>query len=355
MKLVAEGGLWTTGPQVTAPPAVAVLEIAGAVLEWPVDDPAGTAKITFTDIAAADWLWRVAGERGHVAVVEAVHGRTADTQTSIDIADLELSHQALAPLRRLAIGHWLRRWWPASVRDGIVDLDIAVLDAELAVLTAAAQDYFAEDTFDSDIDGLLRPHRDALARHLRAGDPRVTVLVESCLELAEWSDVTVEAIGERRRDDYALAAGDSGSRHSGAIASGSASVSWSAVPPGVFDAAEDTVTWSAAADRSGVVTAAISVGISMSAAGVPVSLRSDELRADGVLDARGRAELALPVAESVAWNRDWSTTEISVGGPVDPGESREVRDRIRAFARSRLAVPAPDAFLAEILAAEADY
>ncbi|MGK2854827.1 MAG: hypothetical protein ACSLE3_12130 [Microbacteriaceae bacterium] len=355
MKLVAEAGLWTTGPQVSAPPAVAVLEVSGAVLEWPVDGPAGTAKLTFTDVAAADWLWRVAGERGHVAVVEAVRGKSAEPQASIDIADLELSAQALAPLRRLAVGHWLRRWWPASIRDGIADLDIAVLDAELAVLTAAAQDYFAEDTLDSDIDGLLRPHREALAAHLRDGDPRVAVLVEQCLELADWSDLAVEAIGERRRDDYALAAGDSGPGRSGAIASGSASVSWSAVPPGVFDAAEDTVTWSAAADGAGAVTAQISIEIGLSAAGVPVSLRSGELRADGVLDARGRAALVLPVAESVAWNRDWSATEISIGGPADPGESRVVRDRIRVYARSRLTAPAADAFLAEILAAEADY
>lgn len=355
MRLVAEAGLWTIGPQVWAPPAVAVLEVAGAVLEWPVDDPAETAKVTFTDIAAADWLWRVAGERGHVAVVQAVAGRAADPQDSIDIADLELSAQALAPLRRLAVGHWLRRWWPASIRDGIVDLDSSVLDAELAMLTAAAQDYFVEDTLDSDIESLLRRHRDALAQHLRDGDPRVAVLVETCLELAEWSGLAVEATGERRRDDYALAAGDSGPGRSGAIASGRASVSWSAVPPGIFDAAEGTVTWSAAADASGAVMAEISVEINSSPAGLPVSLRSGELHADGVLDARGRAALALPVPESVAWNRDWSATEVSVGGPVDPGESRAIRDRIRAFARSRLAVPATDAFLAEILAAEADY
>ena len=36
------------------------------------------------------------------------------------------------PLRRLALGHWLRRWWPASHRDGIAALDGALLDAEIA-------------------------------------------------------------------------------------------------------------------------------------------------------------------------------------------------------------------------------
>jgi len=36
-------------------------------------------------------------------------------------------------------------------------------------------------------------------------------------------------------------------------------------------------------------------------------------------------------------------------------ESTQTRDRVRAFARDRLAVPEADAFLAEILAAESDY
>ncbi|MGH3582727.1 MAG: hypothetical protein ACRDUB_14160, partial [Mycobacterium sp.] len=84
-----------------------------------------------------------------------------------------------------------------------------------------------------------------------------------------------------------------------------------------------------------------------------VAVRFDGI--DGVLDARGRASLVLPMAESAAWNRDWSAPEIAVAGRPDPGETREVRDRIRAFARARLSAPGADAFLAEILAAEADY
>lgn len=361
MKLVAEAGLWTTGAPVSAPPAVAVLEVAGAVLEWPVDDPERPAKLTFTDVAAADWLWRVAGERGHVAVVQAVHGRSPDPQVSVDIAGHELSLDGLAPLRRLAIGHWLRRWWPASVRDGIAELDAALLDAEIAVLTAGAEEFFAEDTFDSEIAGLLEPHRTALAAHLREGDPRVAELIETCAELADWVDVAVQppavvqppAAGSR--DDYALAAGDSASRGTAAIATGSGSVAWSAVPPGIFDAAEDTVTWSIIPVAGGGAAADISVAVTAPAAGVSIGLRAGDLSAVGLLDARGRATLTLPVSESVAWNHDWSQTQISVGGPGDPGESRAVRDRIRGLVRSRLAVPASDAFLAEILAAEADY
>lgn len=356
MKLIAESGLWTVGAQVAAPPAVAVLEVAGAVLAWTVDDPGAAAQLTFTDVAAADWLWRVTGERGHVAVIEALRDRAADPQASVDIPDLELSRQVLAPLRRLALGHWLRRWWPASVRDGIADLDIAVLDAELAVLTGAAQEFFGVDTLDSDIEALLRPHRDALFAHLRDGDPRVAALVESCLELLDWSESTEhEAVSpDRRRDDYALAAGGQTS-HTDAIGAGSASISWSAVPPAVFDAAEDTVNWSVRGDGSGGAVAEVRALLSASAAGVPVQLRSGDVTATGALDDRGIATLTLPISESAAWNHDWTFTTVTVGRVASAGEDRSTRDRLRAFVRSRLAVPAADAFLAEILAAESDY
>lgn len=357
MRLVAEAGLWTTGAQVAAAPAVAVLEVAGAVLAWTVDDPAATAQLTFTDVAAADWLWRVAGEAGHVAVVEAVHSRAAESQADVDIADLELSEAVLAPLRRLALGHWLRRWWPASVRDSIAELDMAVLDAELAVLTAAAQEFFIEDTLDSDIEALLRPHREILSAYLRDGDPRVSVLVESCLELADWSE-TGELVGvpaDRRKDDYALAAAGPTVSQSDTIGAGTASISWSAVPAGIFDAAEDTVAWSVRGDGSGGALAEVRAVVSASSAGVPVRLHSGDVLATGVLDGRGTATLTLPISETTAWNHDWTSTTVDIGHVGSGGEDRATRDRLRAFARSRLAVLAADAFLAEILAAESDY
>lgn len=355
MNLVADGGLWTLGAPVSAPPAAAVLEVAGAVLAWTVDDPAATVQLTFTDVAAADWLWRVVGERGHVAVIEALAGRPADRQAGVDMVDLELSAQALAPLRRLALGHWLRRWWPASVQDGIADLDIAVLDAELAVLTAAAQDFFVEDTLDSDIGALLRPHRDALAGRLHGGDPRVVVLAQSCLELLDGPELAqpVDISSVRRRDDYALAAGGARLSQADSIGSGTASISWSAVPSGVFDAAEDTVEWRVHGDGGGGALVTVRVAVNASAAGVSVHVRHGEVTAAGVLDEHGTATLTLPISESTAWNRDWATTSVTVGRPA--GEDRAIRDRLRAFARSRLAAPVDDAFLAEILAAESDY
>ena len=65
MRLVADSGLWRTGPSTAQTPLVAVLEVSGAVLSWTVDDPpgAGSTQITFTDLARADWLWRVRTHR----------------------------------------------------------------------------------------------------------------------------------------------------------------------------------------------------------------------------------------------------------------------------------------------------
>ena len=93
--------------------------------------------------------------------------------------------------------------------------------------------------------------------------------------------------------------------------------------------------------------------------GLPVHLRSGSVSGTGVLDADGRATLALvdahqrPLTESAAWNHDWPTTSVTIGADVE--ESPRTRERIRNFARARLDQPPSDAFLAEILAAESNY
>jgi hypothetical protein len=361
MRLVADAGLWSTGQQSAHPQLTAVLEVSGAVLAWTVDDPSAAAQITFTDPARADWLWHVVGERGHSALAAALHGRTPDQ--AVELTGVEVLPGSLDRLRRLALGHWLRRWWPASQRDGIVALDGALLDAEIAVLTAAAEDFFTDDTFDSDVAGLLRQHTAALSAHLQAGDPRVVELVRSCADLAE--DVGV-ALGEAegaplRRDDYALAAGaDTRGRSSGAIATGTDSVNWGGVPPGIFDAAENTVDWRVES-ADGVAKAVVHVELSGYglAAGIRVRLSSGLFSGVGVLDADGVATVPLvdeqqqPVTESAAWDQDWRSTVVTVGAGVE--ESPEMRERIRDFARARLRAPSGDAFLAEVLAAESDY
>lgn len=364
MKVVADSGFWVVGPSVSAVPAVAVLEVSGAVLEWTVDDPGGVAatRVTITDVVAADWFWRVVGPTGHAAIV-----------SGVEPADVDLLPEALEPLRRLAIGHWLRRWWPESSRDGIARLDRALLDGQLAVLVSAAQEFFTEDTLDSDVDGLLAPHQKALRAYDLGGDPRVVEMVLACAELADevgaWSAEPSETpVGSvpGRRDDYALAAGVDGDRVQGAIARGVGSVDWVAVPQGMFDAAERTIDWSVlAADSSVFATVRVALTGQVPAGGIDVRLRSGPLSGTGVLDARGTAAITVvgedgrELTENQAWDHDWSTTSVAVGHErFDTGDSHEaaaLRQRVRDFARARLTHRGPDAFLAEIVAAESDY
>lgn len=364
MRLVADSGLWSTGTLVGPTPLVAVLEVSGAVLSWGIDAPPGAAAITFTDLARADWLWRVLGESGHSAVAAAVGGRAPGDAQIIDVNGVGVVPGSVDQLRRLALGHWMRRWWPASHRDGIVALDAALVDAEMALLTAAAQDFFADDTLDSDVAGLLAPHSAALNAVVRGGDPRAVELVRSASELTDDVGIVLAepAPASPRRDDYALAAGaDRRQRRAGAIAGGTSSLHWAGVPPAVFDAAENTIDWLIEATGPEVNA---TVGVELSAGGSPsgiaVRLRSGPLRGEGVLDDRGQASFPLidtqhrrPVTESAAWNHDWQATTVTVGADVE--ESAQTRQQVRDFARARLAAPAGDAFLAEILAAESDY
>ncbi|RAV09328.1 hypothetical protein DQP55_17625 [Mycolicibacterium sp. GF69] len=359
MRLMADSGLWTTGPHVAAPPLVAVLEVSGAVLSWTVDD-ASEFQIAFTDATRADWLWRMVGESGHHALASALVGRGGvDT---IEVTRVDPMPGALDPLRRLALGHWLRRWWPASPRDAIAALDGPLLDAEVALLTAAAQDYFGDDTFDSEMTHLLAPHGAALNAAAGEGDPRIIELIDRCREVAD--DVGLALDGEPefgRRADYALVAGAvSRNRDAGVVAGGTASINWAAVPPGVFDAAEDTVDWSIEleGDRAHAMIGTQLAGLG-SPHGIAVRLTSGRIGATGTLGADGRASLPLvdtdgtSIPETVAWNHDWQEIRVLVGADVE--ESVQTRDRVRAYARSRLLRPGADAFLAEILAAESDY
>lgn len=362
MRFASDAGLWSTGPNPDPAPLTAVLEVSGAVLAWTVDRPDADVQVAFTDPARTDWLWRVAGERAHSEIVRTLEIGGAGP---VEVDDVRLDSAALEPLRRLAYGHWLRRWWPASRRDGIAGLDSAVLDAELGLLTAAADEFFTDDTFDSDAAELVRPHLAVLDGLSRLGDTRVQELAAACAGLAE--DLGVSAVPAPRvtqvagRDDYALVAGVNGHRGTAeAVEAGVASVHWSAVPPGVFDAAEDTVGWRIDADSTGV-TVAVRAELSGSAspAGIDVRFRAGGIRGTGVLDAAGAAALPLladdgvPVTETGAWDRDWRDATVTIG--ADVGEDRAVRDRVRVFARARLQSPGADAFLAEVLAAESDY
>jgi hypothetical protein len=387
MRLVAESGLWSAGPAMTASPLVAVLEVSGAVLSWTIDAPAdlaeGAAQITFTDVARADWLWRVVGEAGHVALARAAAAASGEP-SGIEVPGIDIVPGSVDPLRRLAVGHWLRRWWPASRRDGIPSLDRALLDVEVALLTSGAQGFFTDDTLDSDVTQLLAPHAATLLSHLQADDARVRSLVRASADLAdetgvddgEWPELyaalenstSISDLKVGRQDDYALAAGgDAGSRGAAAIGRGVASIDWSAVPPGIFDAAEDTVDWSVKPAGPAVVAIVRAALIGPDpATGISVRVRSGAVSGDGALDADGSATLPLvdaqqrPMPESSAWDHDWPATTVTVGAPLsEASEPRDVRDRVRRWARSRLERPAgrgaDKAFLAEVLAGESAY
>jgi hypothetical protein len=376
MRLVADSGLWSTGLASEATPLAAVLEVSGAVLSWTLDDhDDAAAHITFTDLGRADWLWRILGESGHVALASAVG--SANDPHGIDLAGVDILPDSVVPLRRLAVGHWLRRWWPASRRDGIAGLDRALLDIEVALLTAGAQGFFADDTLDSDVAGLLSPHAAALAAHVADGDPRALDLVRAGADLADelgvdgpgWAELSAALddsdisliVPSGRRDDYALAAGaGAGPRAAAPIARGVASVNWGGVPPGIFDAGEDTVDWTIEAAGAAVVSLVRAAVIGPDPpTGVEVRLRSGAISGTGALDADGRATLPLvdgaqrALTESAAWEHDWSATSVLVG--ADTTESPETRERVRRWARARLDRPADDAFLTEILAAESAY
>ena len=140
-------------------------------------------------------------------------------------------------------------------------------------------------------------------------------------------------------------------------------MSWGAVPPGIFDAGEDTVDWSIEVAGTAVVAVVRAAVIGPDpATGVEVRLRSGAIGGSGVLDADGRATLPLvddrqvPLTEPAAWNHDWSATSVLVGSEVSEAtETPQARERVRRWARARLDRPGDDAFLAEIVAAESDY
>ncbi len=160
MRLIADSGLWVAGQQTEAPPLAAVLEVSGAVLSWTIDGPPEDTQITLTDPSRADWMWRVLGEAGHVALASTLGALEARNEPhTIELTGVDIAPGSIDPLHRLAVGHWLRRWWPASRRDGIAGLDRALLDVEVALLTVDAQSFFTDDTLDSDVAELLATAR----------------------------------------------------------------------------------------------------------------------------------------------------------------------------------------------------
>ncbi|WP_134325204.1 hypothetical protein [Cumulibacter soli] len=293
MRLHLSNGIWTNATDSVAAALTMVIEVDGGLIEWTVDEP-DSARVALLQFDSADWLWQAVGADDYARLL-------AHPPSPIEV---EWDSSVIAPLRDLALGHWMRRWWPASARDAIERLDTAVLDAELVVRTAACERFFDTAEFDAELVTLLGS---VIAQQRRldevaGGDDRVARLLAQCRELADEFGVssTSEAY-QHYQPEFALAAGNDRPRlPRGPIASGTSSLSWSAVPPDVFDAAEDTVAWSVHGDIDPEgnpldvsIVARIAAALAHApdrdlAEGVAVSFRSGDLIGAGALDRRGQ-------------------------------------------------------------------
>ncbi|WP_086839399.1 hypothetical protein [Amycolatopsis kentuckyensis] len=197
----------------------------------------GSMRVELTDAAAAEpWLTRLVGEQ------PALHAFAAG---QVDVP-------AQPELAALALLLWARRWWPASAALGVPALDPALLDLEAAAATAAVEDLAGGllDGFEATPGELFDAAAEGVAATAVAEEVR-----DLCLRLSAWFDerddvgraeaaAVLAATASPGQRGYALAAGTGGgTTGEGVVAAGRASVDWARVPPGVLDAAEDTVTW----------------------------------------------------------------------------------------------------------------
>jgi len=396
----------SAGPDFT----LAVLDVAGAVLTWPVLGEPGppTAEIHHAG-RAQQWLWAVHGEGVAAAVHACATGQLAETLVPVDPTPLA------ADAARLGLGHWAARWWPASHLDGIPALQPDVLGLELAALTHQCQ-----QLFDASADGfgdfadvgdqpddctaeLIEDHRaalDPLIQWWSAASTDTAQQLERVLRLiddaADGAGLDSPELGRlrsvldrsspaaaaspdpgtlfARNDGYALAAGERPVTGGRLIARGSGTNDWRRYPPGLVDASETAVSWTAralGARRQFEVDVVAHSAAPVTGAPLAAEVRVNDGPHTRVALARrddmwtGRADLDLPPGEARP------RVELGVLLPgFDPGPGADTgaeRDAIRALVRRRLATAAQPVadyapphgsscapFLAEIAAATTD-
>ncbi|MFI6463239.1 hypothetical protein [Streptomyces sp. NPDC050538] len=395
----------TTSP-VDAPDFTrAVLDVAGAVLTWPVLGDAELPTAEVHDVSRAQqWLWAVYGERTAAAVYACATGGLAEVRVPADLTPLAGS------VARLGLGHWATRWWPASHLDGIPALQPDVVGLELAALTHECQQLFDDegDQPDACVTELIGDHQVALdpliqwwhatppstdtARRLEsvlrsvddaadgAGlDGKALRRLRSALDRPRPAGIPVDpAALFPRHDDYALAAGEPLATGGRLITRGAGTNDWRRYPPGLVDASESAVSWTAralGARRQIEVEVVAHIAAPVTAVPLAAEVRVNDGPGNRVPLSRqvdlwtGRADLDLPAGETEP------RIELGVLLPgFDPGPGPEggaERDSIRALVRRRLAAAAaaaaqPDTlnsplhngtsgpFLAEIAAATTD-
>lgn len=322
----------------------------GALLRFALADllagEAPSMRIEISDAAAAEpWLTRLVGADASLAALGEGH---------VDVA-------APPELAALALLLWARRWWPASPVLGVPSLDAALLDLEAAVATAAVED-LAEGLLDG-FEATPAELFDAAAEGLTSGADEVRDL---CTRLSAWFDgqddvVRAEAaaglaaaVAPGRRA-YALAAGaDSPVPGEGVVTEGRASVDWARVPPGVLDAAENTVTW-----RVVMAPARLEVEVAGAFADATLSAFADH---DGEVFAEvplhlgagwfaGSADLDDAAARLAASASIGLTVGVTAEGVI--GTTPEDRAEVVSLVRAREALPLQARTLAERAAAGA--
>ncbi|MEO3755241.1 hypothetical protein [Streptomyces sp. B6B3] len=377
----AEGGSGavSAGPDFTR----GVLDVAGAVLTWSVLGDPGPPSAQIHDTGRAQqWLWALYGERV-AAAVHAVHDRAVGDPARVRVA---ADPTALAgSAARLAFGHWAARWWPASYTDGIPALEPDALGLELAALTHRSQQLFDDDVDQPDdcVAELVEEHQaalDPLIQWWRA-EPRPTGTarhLESVLRLIDDAADTAGLDGPAlrhlrssldrrgpvgmpvdpgalfaRHDSYALVAGEPLEAGGRVIARGPGTNDWRRYPPGLVDAAENAVSWTARAlgARRRIEIEAIAHRAAPTAgASLVVEIHVNGGRAYRVPLARrddlwtGRADLHLDLPAGAEPPR----IEVGVLLPgFDPGpgtsgtaDDRVDREAVRALVRRRLAAAA---------------
>ncbi|MFJ1786997.1 hypothetical protein ACIOML_22100 [Streptomyces anulatus] len=387
---VEDGTVRIAGPSVGPPFTRAVLEVAGAVLTWPVLGPTGLSAAEIHDVGQAQqWLWAVYGERV-AAAVDAVASGAPAAELTLPERPTALAESAA----RLALGHWAARWWPTSYLDGIPALSPDVLGLELAALTHECQQLLDES---AELEGLelLEEHLaalDPLIRWRQSADPprqldRVLRLTDdaadnagldgevlrhlrSALDQDHRPTATPLDLAELflRHPEFTLAAGALRTASGRVIARGSGTNDWCRYPPGFVDAAENAVSWTAyalGADRR--IEVEVVTGIAAPVSGVHLAA---EVHVDGSPPNRvplarqddvwtGRANLDILASTT-------PSMEVGILLPgFDPGpgaDDRAAREAVRVLARHRLGVATaphdseaahPEPFLAEIAAAAA--
>ncbi|KQX26953.1 hypothetical protein ASD97_38780 [Streptomyces sp. Root63] len=387
---VEDGTVRIAGPSVGPAFTRAVLEVAGAVLTWPVLGPAGLPAAEIHDVGQAQqWLWAVYGERA-AAAVDAVASGTPTAELTLPERPTALAGSAA----RLALGHWTADWWPTSYLDGIPALEPDVLGLELAALTHECQQLLHES---AELDGLelLEEHLaalDPLIRWRQSADPprRLDRVLRLTDDAADNAGLDGEALRHLRsaldqdhrptatpldlaelflrHKEFTLAAGALRTASGRVIARGSGTNDWCRYPPGFVDAAENAVSWTAyalGADRR--IEVEVVAGIAAPVGGVHLAA---EVHVDGSPPNRvplarrddvwtGRVDLDIPASTT-------PSMEVGILLPgFDPGpgaDHRAAREAVRGLARHRLGVATaphdskaahPEPFLAEIAAAAA--